>query len=74
MQKEPYAEKTLEQTEARIAGHYCGGRPLNCALFFLAPHVSLASVLHSSESANRHCSTGSSGCGCCRADALKYIG
>ena len=51
-----------------------GGRPLSFALFFLALHVSLASVLHSSESAKRHRSTGSRGSGSGRADARKYIG
>ena len=51
-----------------------GGRPLSFALFFLALHVSLASVLHSSESAKRHRSTGSRGSGSGGANALKYIG
>ena len=49
-------------------------RPLSFALVFLALHVSLASVLHSSESLNRHRSTRSKGCGSGRANALKYIG
>ena len=57
-----------------ISKHHWGGRSLSFALFFLALHVSLASVLHSSESAKRHRSTGSRGCGSGRANALKYIG
>ena len=38
----------------RISKHHWGGRPLSFALSFLALYVSLASVLHSSESAKRH--------------------
>ena len=58
-----------------FAEHYCGGRrPFSFAVFFLALQVSLASVLHSSESAKRHRSTESRGSGFGRADALKYIG
>ena len=54
---------------------YCGGRrPFGFALFFLALRVSLASVLHSSESAKRHRSTESKGSGSGRVDARRYIG
>ena len=53
---------------------YWGVRPLSFALFFLALHVSVASVLHSSEFVKRHRSTGSRGSGSGRANALKYIG
>ena len=54
--------------------HHWGGWPLSFALFFLALHVSLASVLHSSESVTRPRSNGSRGSGSGRANALKYIG
>ena len=58
-----------------FANRYCGGpRPFSFALFFLALQVSLASVLHSSESAKRHRSTGSRGSGSGRADARRYMG
>ena len=58
-----------------FAERYCGGRrPFSFALFFLALQVSLASVLHSSESAKRHRSTESTGSGSGRADARRYTG
>ena len=44
------------------------------ALFFLALQVSLALVLHSSDSTKSHFSTQSWGSGSGRADARKYIG
>ena len=69
------AEKTtLDHTEVGVAGHSCGGRPLSFAPFFVALHVSPASVLHSSQSAKRHRSTGSRGSGSGSVDALKYMG
>ena len=58
-----------------LAGNYGEERRLfSLALFFLALQVSLASVLHSSESTKRHHSTESWGSGSGRADARKYIG
>ena len=69
-------------TALRLTG--CGGglprnygedrRLFSLALFFVALHVSLASVLHSSESTKRHRFTESWGSGSGRADARKYIG
>ena len=54
--------------------YYWGGSAPSFALFFLALHVSMALVLHSSESSKRHRSPGSRGSGSGRANALKYIG
>ena len=57
-----------------VSKHHWGGRPLSFAFFFLALHVSLASVLQSSEFAKRHRSMGSRGSESGRANALKYMG